>query len=57
MGLPKMISGNFASVFPMTSAAGHKYAVKCFTRHVSHQLERYKLHQRAAGHTQTLVGD
>ena len=42
MGLPKMISGNFASVFPMTSAAGHKYAVKCFTRHESHQLERYK---------------
>ena len=42
MGLPKMISGNFASVFPVTSAAGHKYAVKCFTRHESHQLERYK---------------
>ena len=42
MGLPKMISGNFASVFPMTSASGHKYAVKCFTRHESHQLERYK---------------
>ena len=42
MGLPRMISGNFASVFPVTSAAGHKYAVKCFTRHESHQLERYK---------------
>jgi len=41
MGLPKMISGNFASVFPMTSAAGHQYAVKCFTREVSHQLQRY----------------
>ena len=43
MGLPKMISGNFASVFPMTSAAGHNYAVKCFTRRVSHQLQRYEV--------------
>ena len=43
MGLPRMISGNFASVFPMTSASGRKYAVKCFTRPVSHQLDRYKL--------------
>jgi len=43
MGLPKVISGNFASVFPMTTASGHKYAVKCFTRPVSHQLDRYKL--------------
>ncbi len=43
MGLPRMISGNFASVFPMTSAAGHKYAIKCFTRRVSHQLQRYEL--------------
>jgi hypothetical protein len=43
MGLPKMISGNFASVFPMTSASGHKYAIKFFTRRVSHQLQRYEL--------------
>ncbi len=43
MGLPKMISGNFASVFPMTSASGHKYAIKCFTRRVPHQLQRYEL--------------
>ena len=42
MGLPKMISGNFAAVFPMTSASGHKYAVKCFTRRVSHQMQRYE---------------
>jgi hypothetical protein len=41
MGLPKMISGNFASVFPMTSAAGNRYAVKCFTRTVVNQMERY----------------
>jgi hypothetical protein len=25
----------------MTSGAGHQYAVKCFTREVSHQLQRY----------------
>jgi hypothetical protein len=43
MGLPKMISGNFASVFPMTATTGHRYAVKCFTREVPHQLQRYKL--------------
>ncbi len=43
MGLPRMISGNFASVFPMTSASGHKYAIKCFTRRVPHQLQRYEL--------------
>lgn len=47
LGLPKMISGNFASVFPMTSASGRKYAVKCFTRQASHQLERY---QRISAH-------
>ena len=43
MGLPKAISGNFASVFPMTTASGHRYAVKCFTREVTHQLQRYML--------------
>jgi hypothetical protein len=43
MGLPKMISGNFASVFPMISASGHKYAVKCFTRAAPNQLQRYSI--------------
>ena len=42
MGLPKMISGNFAAVFPVTSASGHKYAVKCFARRVPHQMQRYE---------------
>jgi hypothetical protein len=41
MGLPKLISGNFASVFPVTTISGHRYAVKCFTREVPHQLQRY----------------
>lgn len=43
MGLPKLISGNFAAVFPMTTASGHRYAVKCFTREVPNQLQRYRL--------------
>jgi hypothetical protein len=43
MGLPKMISGNFASVFPVTSASGHKYAMKCFTRKAPNQLQRYSI--------------
>jgi hypothetical protein len=43
MGLPKMISGNFASVFPMTAKSGRSYAVKCFTREVPHQLQRYQI--------------
>ena len=41
MGLPKQIAGNFASVFPMTATSGHRYAVKCFTREVPNQLQRY----------------
>src|SRR5229473_1788402 len=43
LGLPKLISGNFASVFPMTTISGHRYAVKCFTREVPHQLQRYMI--------------
>jgi hypothetical protein len=43
MGLPKVISGNFASVFPMTAISGHRYAVKCFTREVPNQLQRYMI--------------
>lgn len=43
MGLPKLISGNFAAVFPVTSVSGRRYAVKCFTREVPHQLQRYMM--------------
>jgi hypothetical protein len=43
MGLPKLISGNFAAVFPMTATSGRRYAVKCFTREVPNQLQRYRL--------------
>lgn len=43
LGLPRAISGAFASVFSLTSAAsGRRYAVKCFTRHVPDQELRYQ---------------
>lgn len=43
LGLPRAISGNFASVFSLTSpASGARYAVKCFTRCVSDQNDRYQ---------------
>ncbi|WP_327258646.1 hypothetical protein [Streptomyces sp. NBC_01240] len=43
LGLPRAISGAFASVFSLTSAtSGHRYAVKCFTRHVPDQERRYQ---------------
>ncbi|WP_433891284.1 hypothetical protein [Streptomyces sp. CA-111067] len=38
---PKPISGNFASVFSVTSRSGHRYAVKCFTQDVAAQESRY----------------
>ncbi|MEZ0112449.1 hypothetical protein ABH920_006471 [Catenulispora sp. EB89] len=39
---PRPISGNFASVFSMTSPSGLRYAVKCFTRDVADQRSRYE---------------
>uniref|UniRef100_UPI003F494839 hypothetical protein n=1 Tax=Streptomyces chartreusis TaxID=1969 RepID=UPI003F494839 len=43
LGLPRAISGAFASVFSLTSAAsGQRYAIKCFTRHVPDQERRYE---------------
>lgn len=43
LGLPRAISGAFASVFSLTSAtSGRRYAVKCFTRHVPDQERRYQ---------------
>jgi hypothetical protein len=41
MGRPKPISGNFATVFTITATDSHRWAVKCFTRHVPDQQERY----------------
>ncbi|TMS54782.1 phosphotransferase [Mycobacterium sp. DBP42] len=42
LGLPKAISGNFASVFSITGSSGKRYAVKCFTREVGGQNKRYE---------------
>ncbi|MFI1030556.1 hypothetical protein [Streptomyces sp. NPDC020951] len=43
LGLPRAISGAFASVFSLTSASsGQRYAIKCFTRHVPDQERRYE---------------
>ncbi|GHE54079.1 hypothetical protein GCM10018785_24440 [Streptomyces longispororuber] len=43
LGLPRPISGAFASVFSLTSpTSGRRYAVKCFTRHVPEQERRYE---------------
>src|SRR5688572_7011157 len=41
LGLPRPISGSFASVYHMRSATKH-FAVRCFLRNVPDQTERYK---------------
>jgi hypothetical protein len=42
LGMPKAISGNFASVFTINGTDGRRWAVKCFTRHVRDQSLRYQ---------------
>lgn len=42
LGIPRAISGNFASVFSITGSSGKRYAIKCFTREVKGQDERYR---------------
>ncbi len=41
LGMPRAISGNFASVFCIVSPRGKRYAIKCFTRHILDQQDRY----------------
>lgn len=41
LGLPKPISGNFASVYQM-KCGDRKFAVRCFLRHFPDQEQRYK---------------
>ncbi|HEV2635566.1 MAG TPA: hypothetical protein VGX23_10505 [Actinocrinis sp.] len=41
LGMPRPISGNFASVFALTEPGGRRYAVKCFTQNVTDQQKRY----------------
>ena len=40
-GMPQVHSGNFASVYPVTAGGGRKFAVRCFTREITDQRERY----------------
>lgn len=43
IGMPRPISGSSATVFSLIGADGHRRtAVKCFTRHVSDQENRYQ---------------
>lgn len=41
-GLPKPISGNYASVFTVEGVDGKTWAVKCFTRYAANQQMRYQ---------------
>lgn len=41
LGMPRAISGNFASVFSVNGTDGRRWAVKCFTRYVPDQDFRY----------------
>ncbi|GAA5038839.1 hypothetical protein [Actinopolymorpha pittospori] len=41
LGMPKALSGNFASVFSLRTTTGQRYALKCFTRYVPDQEKRY----------------
>lgn len=50
LGMPRVISGNFAAVFSVTSCSGKRYAVKCFTKQVQGQHTRYEdVHDILAG--------
>ncbi len=42
MGLPRPLSGNFASVYRVRGKSGRTWAVKCFTRFADEQSKRYK---------------
>jgi hypothetical protein len=41
LGLPRPISGSFASVFTIRSTDGRRFAVKCFVRYFADQHQRY----------------
>ncbi len=57
LGLPKVASGNFASVYEVRGS-GRKWAVRCFLRQVSDQHRRYSLlsHHLSGVWLQSLVG-
>lgn len=41
MGLPRVYSGGFASVYQLTARDGQKWAVRCFLKHYDDSRERY----------------
>jgi hypothetical protein len=41
IGIPMPCTGNFADVYEMPHPSGKKWAVKCFTREVPGQRDRY----------------
>lgn len=43
LGMPKVMSGNFASVYELTTVNGKHYAIRCFVRQVANQQVRYNL--------------
>lgn len=43
LGMPRVMSGNFASVYELTSATSKHYAIRCFVRQVANQQVRYNL--------------
>lgn len=49
LGLPQPITGSFAAVFPVTTEAGARYAVKCFLTEVPEQRARYEAVAGALG--------
>lgn len=50
LGLPRALSGNFASVYEI-SGGGDTFAVRCFVRQVTNQQDRYAaLERHLAGH-------
>lgn len=56
LGLPRPVSGNFASVFRMDSPDGKSWAVRCFTRAFDDMARRYSaidLHLRKLPRTST----
>jgi hypothetical protein len=57
LGLPRVISGNFASVYPVR-CGNRAYAVRCFLRSVGDQQERYTAisEHLSAGRPDWLVG-
>ncbi|MCX8155436.1 MAG: hypothetical protein N3J91_03095 [Verrucomicrobiae bacterium] len=43
LGMPRVMSGNFASVYELTTVNGKHYAIRCFVRQVANQQVRYNL--------------